>query len=53
VSVVIADGASHEFMVYHELFGGLSVSGIAASCEESQTGVTALVEKKLGALQKP
>ncbi len=23
VSVVIADGANHEFMMYHELFGGL------------------------------
>jgi hypothetical protein len=25
VSVVIADGANHEFMIYHELFGGLSI----------------------------
>jgi hypothetical protein len=33
--------------------GPESVGGSAASCEESQTGVTSLVEKKLGALQNP
>jgi hypothetical protein len=33
--------------------GPESVGGSAASCEESQTGVTSLVEKKLGVLQKP
>jgi hypothetical protein len=33
--------------------GPESVGGSASSCEESQTGVTALVENKLGALQKP
>ena len=25
VRVVITDGANHEFMIYHELFGGLSI----------------------------
>jgi hypothetical protein len=28
VSVVIADGANHEFMIYHELFGGLSIMSL-------------------------
>jgi hypothetical protein len=29
VSVVIADGANHEFMIYHELFGGLSIMSLS------------------------
>jgi hypothetical protein len=29
VSVVIADGDNHEFMIYHELFGGLSIMSLS------------------------
>jgi hypothetical protein len=28
VSVVIADGANHEFIMYHELFGGFSIMSL-------------------------
>jgi hypothetical protein len=29
VSVVIADGANREFMIYHELFRGLSIMSLS------------------------
>ena len=29
VSVVIVDGSNHEFMIHHELFGGLSIMNLS------------------------